>query len=81
MHRTPGQFPLDRPRRGGGQVGAVQLSERSGATTIRAVPYPRRGLPETPETPTSRRFGPVQQALCFGSARNSAMELGVKGTA
>jgi hypothetical protein len=54
--------------------GAARLPGTSGATAIRALPYPRRGTPETPEAPTGRRDGSVQQALCLGSARHSAMK-------
>jgi hypothetical protein len=61
--RTParlGQFIPDRPRRTGGKVGAARLSAHLGATTIRVLSCQCRETPETPRTPTSRRYGTVQ---------------------
>jgi len=61
----PGLGPTDR---------AVMhpLLRTPGVSPIRGIPYPDQGMPETPGTPTSRRYGSVQQAPCLGAARSNA---------
>ena len=51
-HASLRQFLRDRPGRTAGRVGAAQLTEPPGATNIRALLFPHRRAPETPEPPT-----------------------------
>ena len=69
---APDQPPRPRSRWLGGPICAPRLEGTPGASPFLQLPYPGRGTPETPGTPTNRRCSSVQRALSLGFARDSA---------